>query len=47
MNHQKSTFHSFGHFLNTVLALLEQGLRNLLSWQKMNFANYPYLHKSL
>ncbi|SGZ72525.1 hypothetical protein BTHERMOSOX_596 [Bathymodiolus thermophilus thioautotrophic gill symbiont] len=27
-NHQKSSFHPLGNFLNPALALLEQGLRN-------------------
>jgi len=33
--------------LNPALALLGQGLRKLPSGQKLNFANHPYLCKSL
>ncbi|CAB5501051.1 hypothetical protein THERMOT_1345 [Bathymodiolus thermophilus thioautotrophic gill symbiont] len=46
-NHQASTFHSLGNFLNPALALLGQGLRKLPSGQKLNFANHPYLCKGL
>jgi len=46
-NHQASTFHPLGNFLNPALALLGQGLRKLLSGQKLNFANHPYLCKGL
>ena len=41
-NHQTSTFHPLGDFLNRALALLGQGLRKLPIWQKLNFANHPY-----
>ncbi|CAC9434861.1 hypothetical protein [uncultured Gammaproteobacteria bacterium] len=40
-NHQKSTFHPLGNFLNPALALLGQGLRKSSIWQKLNFANHP------
>jgi len=46
-NHQESTFHPLGNFLNLALALLGQGLRKLPSGQKLNFANHPYLCKGL
>ncbi|OIR23956.1 HpaII family restriction endonuclease [Bathymodiolus thermophilus thioautotrophic gill symbiont] len=46
-NHQKSTFHPLGNFLNLALALLGQGLRKSPSGQKLNFANHPYLCKGL
>ncbi|WP_139458224.1 hypothetical protein [Bathymodiolus thermophilus thioautotrophic gill symbiont] len=46
-NHQKSSFHPLGNFLNPALALLGQGLRRLPSGQKLNFANHPYLCKGL
>ncbi|SMN13630.1 hypothetical protein BHECKSOX2_753 [Bathymodiolus heckerae thiotrophic gill symbiont] len=46
-NHQKSTFHPLGNFLNPALALLGQGLRKSPIWQKLNFANHPYLCKGL
>ncbi|SMN12698.1 hypothetical protein BHECKSOX2_664 [Bathymodiolus heckerae thiotrophic gill symbiont] len=46
-NHQKSTFHPLGDFLNPALALLGQGLRKSPIWQKLNFANHPYLCKGL
>jgi len=35
-NHQESTFHPLGNFLNPALALLGQGLRKLPSGQKLN-----------
>ena len=41
-NHQKSIFHQLENFLNPALA----GLRKSPIWQKLNFANYPYLCKS-
>ncbi|CAC9435186.1 hypothetical protein [uncultured Gammaproteobacteria bacterium] len=46
-NHQKSTFHPLGNFLNPALALLGQGLRKSPIWKKLNFANHPYLCKGL
>ncbi|SMN02162.1 hypothetical protein SPONN_546 [uncultured Candidatus Thioglobus sp.] len=46
-NHQKSTFHQLGNFLNPALSLLGQGLRKSPIWQKLNFANHPYLCKGL
>jgi len=46
-NHQKSTFHPLGDFLNPALALLGLGLRKSPSGQKLNFANHPYLCKGL
>ncbi|WP_143108600.1 hypothetical protein [Bathymodiolus thermophilus thioautotrophic gill symbiont] len=46
-NHQESTFHPLGNFLNPALALLGQGLRKSPSGQKLNFANHPYLYKGL
>ncbi|WP_171004326.1 hypothetical protein [Bathymodiolus heckerae thiotrophic gill symbiont] len=46
-NHQKSTFHPLGDFLNPALVLLGQGLRKSPIWQKLNFANHPYLCKGL
>ncbi|AYQ55910.1 hypothetical protein MS2017_0152 [Bathymodiolus thermophilus thioautotrophic gill symbiont] len=46
-NHQESTFHPLGNFLNPALALLGQGLRKSPSGQKLNFANHPYLCKGL
>jgi len=46
-NHQESTFHPLGNFLNPALALLGQDLRKLPSGQKLNFANHPYLCKGL
>ncbi|SMN16430.1 hypothetical protein CRYPD_1033 [uncultured Candidatus Thioglobus sp.] len=46
-NHQKSTFHLLGNFLNPALALLGQGLRKSPIWKKLNFANHPYLCKGL
>ncbi|WP_171004310.1 hypothetical protein, partial [Bathymodiolus heckerae thiotrophic gill symbiont] len=46
-NHQKSTFHPLGDFLNPALALLGQGLIKSPIWQKLNFANHPYLCKGL
>ncbi|WP_164707668.1 hypothetical protein [Bathymodiolus thermophilus thioautotrophic gill symbiont] len=42
-NHQDSSFHPLGNFLNPALALLGQGLRKSSSGQKLNFANHPYL----
>jgi hypothetical protein len=41
-NHQKSTFHPLGDFLNPVLALLGQGLKKSPIGQKLDFANHPY-----
>ncbi|CAB5500929.1 hypothetical protein THERMOT_1328 [Bathymodiolus thermophilus thioautotrophic gill symbiont] len=46
-NHQESTFHPLGNFLNPALALLGQGLRKSPSGQKLNFANHSYLCKGL
>ncbi|SMM99191.1 hypothetical protein SPONN_333 [uncultured Candidatus Thioglobus sp.] len=46
-NHQKSTFHQLGNFLNPALSLLGQGLSKSPIWQKLNFANHPYLCKGL
>ncbi|WP_138146074.1 hypothetical protein [Bathymodiolus heckerae thiotrophic gill symbiont] len=46
-NHQKSTFHPLGNFLHPALALLGQGLIKSPIWQKLNFANHPYLCKGL
>ncbi|SHA16735.1 hypothetical protein BTHERMOSOX_1476 [Bathymodiolus thermophilus thioautotrophic gill symbiont] len=46
-NHQESSFHPLGNFLNPALALLGQGLRKSPSGQKLNFANHPYLCKDL
>ncbi|SFV86669.1 hypothetical protein MNB_SUP05-SYMBIONT-4-298 [hydrothermal vent metagenome] len=46
-NHQKSTFHPLGDFLNPALALLGLGLRKSPIGQKLNFANHPYLCKGL
>ncbi|CAB5497102.1 hypothetical protein [Bathymodiolus thermophilus thioautotrophic gill symbiont] len=46
-NHQESSFHPLGNFLNPALALLRQGLRKLPSGYKLNFANHPYLCKGL
>ncbi|WP_138146624.1 hypothetical protein [Bathymodiolus heckerae thiotrophic gill symbiont] len=46
-NHQKFTFHPLGNFLNPALTLLGQGLRKSPIWQKLNFANHPYLCKGL
>ncbi|AYQ56039.1 hypothetical protein MS2017_0289 [Bathymodiolus thermophilus thioautotrophic gill symbiont] len=46
-NHQESTFHPLGNFLNPALALLGQGLRKSPIGQKLNFANHPYLCKGL
>jgi len=55
-NHQKSIFypsrgyykeHQLGNFLNPVLALLGLSLRKSPIWQKLNFANHPYLCKGL
>ncbi|SMN17419.1 Mobile element protein [uncultured Candidatus Thioglobus sp.] len=46
-NHQKSTFHLLGDFLNPALALLGQGLRKSPICQKLNFANHPYLCEGL
>jgi len=46
-NHQESSFHPLGNFLNPALALLGQGLRKSPSGQKLNFANHPYLCKGL
>ncbi|CAB9540115.1 hypothetical protein [uncultured Gammaproteobacteria bacterium] len=46
-SHQKFTCHSLGNFLNLASVLLEQSLRKLPIWQKLNFAYYPYLHKGL
>jgi hypothetical protein len=46
-NHQKSTFHPLGDFLNPALALLGQGLKKLPIGQKLDFANHPYLCKGL
>ncbi|CAB5502540.1 hypothetical protein THERMOT_1636 [Bathymodiolus thermophilus thioautotrophic gill symbiont] len=46
-NHQESSFHPLGNFLNPALALLGQGLRKLPSGKKLNFANHPYLCKGL
>ncbi len=46
-NHQKSTFHSLGNFLNPALVLLGLGLRKLPIEQKLNFANHSYLCKGL
>ncbi|CAB5496859.1 hypothetical protein THERMOT_593 [Bathymodiolus thermophilus thioautotrophic gill symbiont] len=42
-NHQESTFHPLGNFLNPALVLLGQDLRKLSSGQKLNFANHLYL----
>ncbi|SFV87273.1 hypothetical protein MNB_SUP05-SYMBIONT-4-856 [hydrothermal vent metagenome] len=46
-NHQKSIFYQLGVFLNSTLALLGLSLRKLPIWQKLNFANHPYLCKGL
>jgi len=46
-NHQKSSFHPLGDFLNPVLALLGLGLRKSPIGQKLNFANHFYLCKGL
>ena len=46
-NHQKSTFHPLGYFLNPALALLGQGLKKSPIGQKLDFANHPYLCKGL
>ena len=46
-NHQKSSFHPLGNFLNPALALLGLGLRKSPIGQKLNFANHPYLCKGL
>ncbi|OJA03723.1 hypothetical protein, partial [Bathymodiolus thermophilus thioautotrophic gill symbiont] len=46
-NHQKSTFHPLGNFLNPALALTRQGLRKLPIGQKLNFSNHLYLCKGL
>jgi len=46
-NHQKSIFHQLDNFLNPALALLELSLRKSPIWQKLNFANHPYLCKGL
>ncbi|SMN11879.1 FIG01199357: hypothetical protein [uncultured Candidatus Thioglobus sp.] len=46
-NHQKSTFHQLGNFLNPALALLGLGLIKSPSWQKLNSVNHPYLCKGL
>jgi len=46
-NHQKSSFHPLGDFLNSALALLGLGLRKSPSGQKLNFVNRPYLCKGL
>ncbi|CAC9561081.1 hypothetical protein [uncultured Gammaproteobacteria bacterium] len=46
-NHQESTFHQFGNFLNPTLTLLKQDLKKSPSRQKLNFVNHPYLRKSL
>ncbi|WP_171004299.1 hypothetical protein [Bathymodiolus heckerae thiotrophic gill symbiont] len=46
-NHQKSTFRPLGDFLNPALVLLGQGLIKSPIWQKLNFANHPYLCKGL
>ena len=46
-NHQESSFHPLGNFLNPALALLGQGLRKSPIGQKLNFANHPYLCKGL
>ncbi|OJA03708.1 hypothetical protein, partial [Bathymodiolus thermophilus thioautotrophic gill symbiont] len=46
-NHQESTFHPLGNFLNPALVLPGQGLRKSPSGQKLNFANHPYLYKGL
>jgi hypothetical protein len=45
--HQKPTFHPLGDFLNPALALLGQGLKKSPIGQKLDFANHPYLCKSL
>jgi len=42
-NHQKSSFHPLGDFLNPALTLLRLGLRKSPIGQKLNFANHPYL----
>ncbi|AYQ57394.1 hypothetical protein BTHERMOSOX_1698 [Bathymodiolus thermophilus thioautotrophic gill symbiont] len=41
-NHQESTFHPLGNFLNPDLALLEQSLKKTPSGQKLNFTNHLY-----
>ena len=46
-NHQESSFHPLGDFLNPTLALLGLGLRKSPIEQKLNFANHPYLYKGL
>ncbi|AYQ56112.1 hypothetical protein MS2017_0366 [Bathymodiolus thermophilus thioautotrophic gill symbiont] len=46
-NHQESSSHPLGNFLNPALVLLRQGLRKSPSGQKLNFANHPYLCKGL
>ncbi|SMN12805.1 hypothetical protein BHECKSOX2_1108 [Bathymodiolus heckerae thiotrophic gill symbiont] len=40
-------FHPLGDFLNPASALLGQGLIKSPIWQKLNFANHPYLCKGL
>ncbi|WP_202762972.1 hypothetical protein [Bathymodiolus thermophilus thioautotrophic gill symbiont] len=42
-NHQESTFHPLGKFLNPTLVLLGQSLKKSPIW---NFANYPCLYKN-
>jgi len=46
-NHQKSTFHQLGNFLNPALTVLGLGLRKSPIRQKLNFANHSYLCKGL
>ncbi|SFV89252.1 hypothetical protein MNB_SUP05-SYMBIONT-5-1197 [hydrothermal vent metagenome] len=46
-NHQESSFHPLGDFLNPALALLGLSLRKSPIWQKLNFANHLYLCKGL
>ncbi|SMN11951.1 LptA, protein essential for LPS transport across the periplasm [uncultured Candidatus Thioglobus sp.] len=44
---QVCAVHQLGNFLNSALSLLGQSLRKLPIWQKLNFANHPYLCKGL
>lgn len=47
MNHKKATVYSLRIFLNSVLTLLRISIKKSQIKQKLNFINYPYLHKYL
>ncbi|CAB5496903.1 hypothetical protein BTHERMOSOX_1739 [Bathymodiolus thermophilus thioautotrophic gill symbiont] len=42
-NLQESTSYLFGNFFNLILVLLGQGLKNLSTWQRLNFIDKGFL----